>query len=65
MTLNQIIIKLQKLQEMGYGSLRVYAVHSASGATDELGNAFVEKKPHKEMGPFDVEGPWIRISAGN
>lgn len=65
MTLDQLILNLQKLQAAGHGGKDVYATHGASGDVNPVGNARVTDRVG-ECGPFDLREPvYINIYIGN
>ena len=65
-TLSELIETLQKLEDEGHGDLNIYAVSGSSGVAYELSNAFIRGPEHVgDAGPFDEDGDWIEIYAGN
>ena len=64
MTLSDFIKSLQKLEKAGHGDLEVFYRHGASNDCGPLATAFVTDRVD-DTGPFDVEGNYISIYAGN
>ena len=66
MNLNELIRRLTKLSDDGYGDAKVFAIHGASGACDEVGPPRVSDTVGNS-GPFDLEEgeEYISVYIGN
>jgi len=63
--LSELIEDLQAL-EKEHGDLNVYAVSGSSGVAYELSSVFLRGPDDcGDAGPFDEDGSWIEIYAGN
>ena len=67
MKLNDFIANLVKLQDQGYGDLKVFYRHGASGDCGLLSSAHVTDEIDDQSGPFDLADheQYISIYAGN
>lgn len=64
MKLSTFIKNLQELKRLGHGDLEVYYRHGASGDCGKLRSAWVTDEK-EDTGPFDINGNYIAIFAGN
>lgn len=64
MALDEFIAQLVKLQQAGHGRKPVLYRHGASGDCGELRSARITDEVSDE-GPFDIEGEYVSIYAGN
>lgn len=64
MKLTKFIQMLQKLEAEGHGDKPVLYRHGASGDCGELGSAHITDEEN-ECGPFDLDGEYVSVYAGN